>query len=651
MSAFSEDKGFSSKNISKVIAFVLLVALIIIIYSRVGTSEFITFDDDTYVYNCPQVQDGLTFQNIIWSFTNIHSYNYHPLTSISLFIDSSLFGIRPGPFHLVNLFFHICNTLLLLATLFMMTKCFWKSAFVAALFALHPIHVESVAWISERKDVLCTFFWLLTMISYVWYVTSPKVGRYITVLIFMVLSLLAKPMAVTLPFVLLLLDVWPLGRMKLAEASDGEHNPWGLIHEKLPMFAAIVIISFVTFFVQRYSGLVMTVDLFSLDERISNALVSYIVYLKNMLWPFHLAIFYPHPRAVLWVPMAFSIIFLLSVSVLTLRYLRSKPYLAVGWFWYLGTLVPVIGIVQVGLQALADRYSYIPLIGIFIIIAWGAQDLFMKFRLRKTVLVAGVFVSLILCSVMSWYQVGYWKDSPTIYTHTIEATSQNYWAYYYLGDYFLKESRIDDAITNFQNCVQIEPEFIPAHFYLGAIYMSRGDFSNTLKQLKIVLMQPDLYNVEAHAILGTAFMRLNRLDEALKHFSMARDMMPTSNRIVDSYNSVVARISLIRSAIGNIQEQLKASPHDVNVLYKLATLNSSIGQYSEAEKYLQMIAEIEPKNPDVYYNLACISSRQNKVDEAVRQMRKSIELGFHNWDKIKRDPDLDNIRAALTLPN
>jgi len=403
------------------------------VFYQVYTHDFINYDDPAYVYENPNIQAGITPKTIKWAFTAGYAANWHPLTWLSHMLDWQLFGPNPAGHHLANLIFHIANTLLLFVVLKQMTQKFWPSVFVAALFALHPLHVESVAWVSERKDVLSTFFWMLTMWAYVRFVSRPKVARYLLVVVFFALGLMAKPMLVTLPFVLLLLDYWPLARIPLRQKKKQVDNRlrrqifYRLIWEKVPFFVLSAASSAVTLFVQRSGKAMIPFTAFSLRGRLFNAVISYVEYMGKMVWPSRLAVFYPHPSRDMSLFFAvISAVLLLAVTILILRFAENHRYLVTGWFWYLGTLVPVIGFVQVGLQAIADRYTYVPLTGLFIIIAWGLPDLLAKWRYKKIVLLSSAMLVVLAVSMCTYFQLRYWRNTAILLQHTIDVTKDNF---------------------------------------------------------------------------------------------------------------------------------------------------------------------------------------------------------------------------------
>ncbi len=458
----------SGKNRSVLIGLALVTVTVAAFY-QVYSFEFVNYDDPLYVYENPNIQAGITFKTIKWAFTCGYAGNWHPLTWLSHMLDRQLFGPDPAGHHLTNLVFHIANTLLLFIVLKQMTRAPWRSAFVAALFAIHPLHVESVAWVAERKDVLSAFFWMLTMLAYVRYAERPCMKRYLLILLFFALGLMAKPMLVTLPFVLLLLDYWPLGRIPNEQeiGKTGRH----LILEKLPFFALSAVSSVVTFFVQRSGGSVRTWQFLPLDYRIFNALVSYTGYIEKMFYPSRLAVLYPHPGAGLPVWQALiSFLVLAGVTAVIIYTARRRRYLAVGWLWYLGTLVPVIGLVQVGLQATADRYTYLPSIGIFIMVTWGAAELFSSLHLRKILpaTLAGIILAaLLVCTRM---QVRYWRDSITLCGHALEVTKDNYVMHNNYGNALRDKGRFNEAVTHFERSTKINPRYVKAYVNLGMVY-------------------------------------------------------------------------------------------------------------------------------------------------------------------------------------
>jgi len=497
-----------------------------IAFWQVIRSDFISYDDWNYVTQNNHIKDGLTVGGITWAFTTGYASNWHPLTWISHMMDVQLFGLRPGWHHLTNLLFHCANTILLFLVFHRMTKALWQSAFVAALFALHPLHVESVAWVAERKDVLSTLFWMLTMGIYVSYVGRPRLTRYFGLLCCFALGLMAKPMLATLPFVLLLLDYWPLGRL-------GHEKPaisrWSSIHfllvEKIPLFAMSAISCIVTYLVQQHGGSMQALESLTMGARIANAFVSYIAYMGKTFWPTHLAILYPHPG---WWPLwkvLGSVVVLIAITVAALREIRKRPYVTVGWFWYLGTLVPVIGIVQVGMHSLADRYTYVPLIGLFIIVAWGVPDLLKSWPHRKKALIALSALCLLCLSIFTYRQIGYWRNSITLYDHTLAVTERNSAIYQNRGVVYHRLGKYAQALADYSNAIEINPKYGKAYVNRGIVYWNLGNHTQAVADFDKA--------IELNSKYGEAYRNRGLLNAILGNHVQAIDDMTTAAQCGD----------------------------------------------------------------------------------------------------------------------
>src|SRR6478672_2628720 len=477
-----------------------LVAITWVVFGQTLAHDFVNFDDHVYVYENSLVVRGLTTEGIIGAFTHAHALNWHPLTTLSHMLDCQLYGLKASGHHLTNVILHTISVLLLFLILKQITGALWQSVFVAALFAIHPLHVESVAWIAERKDVLSAVFFMLTLAAYARYARAPSTPRYLLVALLFACGLMSKPMLVTLPFVLLLVDYWPLGRLGGQKSEVGSRLQ-RLITEKIPLFALSALSCAATLLTQRQGP--NTIDQLPFLWRLDNAFVSYVTYIWQMLWPVRLAAFYPHPNDRLSVvEVTVAIAFLLGVSLLVLYLRRTKPYVVTGWFWYLGMLVPVIGFVQVGEQAHADRYTYLPQIGLYIMMAWAVVDLLLgsASRVRRALVGIAAAIAIVCLGVRAFVQVSYWKNSQTLWSHTLAVTSDNDVAHNNLGFLFLRRGELDNAISEFQAALDIRSRNTDTHYSLGAALIQNN--------------------------LGNAFARKQLWDEALDHLQAAVRLRP-----------------------------------------------------------------------------------------------------------------------------
>jgi Tfp pilus assembly protein PilF len=533
-----------------------LAALVFAVYGRLHGHEFLFLDDDQYITNNGYVRMGLSAEGLGWAFTHFHAANWHPLTWLSHMLDWELFGAVPAGHHLASVGLHVANAVLLFFAWRAMTGTLWPPALVSALFAVHPLHVESVAWAAERKDVLSGLFWMTTLLAYAWYARRPGAGRYVTVLLSLALGLMAKPTLVTLPLVLLLLDVWPLGRWpRLGRAADQpgfpERRPGILLLEKAPMLALAAVSSVLTVTAQHVGGSVSTFASVPLGMRVANAAVSYAAYLGKTVWPARLAYFYPHPVEAIEVPAtffiatAFSALLLAALTLFALR-ARSRPFLAVGWLWYLGTLVPVIGLIQVGGQAMADRYTYLPLIGVYVAVAWSLHDLVTRRPTWVRGLAAAVALALAVLAVVSWRQAGTWKTNRTLFEHALRVTTDNYVAHTHLGTVLNAEMDLDGAEAHYVEALRVRPGFADAHNGLGTVFGKRRDLDEAARQFEsAIAAAPE--HPDAHHNLGLVYLSQRRLDEAAARFSEALRLRP------DFVKALVA-LGQIAQARGNLPE-------------------------------------------------------------------------------------------------
>ena len=542
-----------------------LVLMAAIVYFQVGKFDFTNFDTPEYVYENRFVKDGLTAASIRWAFTTFYLSNWHPLTWISHMLDVELYGLASGGHHLTNVVFHIVNILMLFLILHRMTGHIWRSAIVAALFAIHPLHVESVAWIAQRKDLLSTFFCLLAIWAYVRYARFPTVGRFMPVLLFFILSLMAKPMMVTLPFVLLLLDYWPLGRVSFGfkpHASGlSQHTGLkaGLILEKFPLLIASAASCVVTVYAQQAGGAVGSLAAYPLKVRIAHALVSYLGYIGKMFWPTNLAVIYPHPGMPPEWRIMIAGILLAGITGLTLKFAKSKPWFIIGWLWFLGTLVPVIGLVQVGTQAIADRYTYMPLIGLFIMLAWAGPDLLKRFRYQKVGLAVITALVTIVLTIVSWGQVKTWQSSVTLFERALAVTKRNYVAHHNIGQYHLEAGRLSEAIDHFTNAVEINPNFELAHLSLGVALSRQGKIDDAIRfYTRALALKPDY--VLAYNNLGNARYRQGKYREAISHYLQAIQIDPDYAEAYNGIGAALIRLGETDKALVFFKKALKINP-------------------------------------------------------------------------------------------
>lgn len=511
---------------------VVLAVLAFLPYAQTIEHDFIDYDDTVFVTDNPEVRAGLSWEGIQWAITAFHAGNWLPLTWMSHMLDVSLFGLDAGWHHLVNALLHACSTALLFLALFRMTGAVLPSAFVAALFGIHPLHVESVAWVAERKDVLSGLFFMLVLLTYERYVRSGGAGRYLLVVLCFALGLLSKSMVVTVPFVLLLLDVWPLGRTSFAVAANGpaaKPVPWGkLLLEKLPFFLMTIVVSIITVAAQREGGAMnlMERELLPFGVRLANAVVSYAAYLGKTFWPRSLALIYSHQGANLsgW-KIALSAVVLVAVTLMVMRKVR-RPYLAVGWFWFVGMLIPVIGLVQVGKQAMADRYTYLPLIGIFIMIAWFFKDTMSNASaLRKKIIACAAGAVLLVFLTAAIVQASYWRDYTTLLRHATLAVPDNWLAHRMLGNTLADKGLTDEAIAEYRESLRIQPWNSYGHNNLAVELVRQGKYPEAIEHYREAIRIRPAY-AEAHNNLGNALAVTGRREEAIELYREAIRLRP-----------------------------------------------------------------------------------------------------------------------------
>ncbi len=567
---------------------IALAALSWLVFGQTLWHDFVNYDDPRYVYENTNITEGLSISGIVWAFTHIHSMNWHPLTTISHMLDCQLYGLKAGWHHFTNVLLQSIAVMLLFVGLLQMTGAFWRSAFVAAVFAIHPLRVESVAWIAERKDVLSGVFFMLTLLAYLYYVRLPRTGRYLMVVFVFACGLMSKPMLVTLPFVLLLLDYWPLDRIR-GQVSKR-------VLEKIPLIALSTVSSIATLVAQK--GAVGYTEELPVLERFNNAVLSYVLYIWQMLSPVNLAVFYPHPenRLPLW-QISSSFLLLICVTAVAIALRKKRPYLITGWLWYLGTLVPVIGLVQVGWQGRADRYTYLPQIGLYIAVTWALTDLTTSWRHRRTILSAAALLTIGLLSWGAWVQTSYWRDSETLFKHALAVTTNNDVAENNLGIVFLQKGQLDEAISLLKSAVDLRPDNSPAHENLAKALLQKGQVADALVHYrKLLELQPD--NMEVHNIVGTVLVQQGQIREGVEEWQKVLEIQPDNG-----------------NALNNLGWVLATAPED------------SLRDGSRAVQLAQQAVRISGgRIPIVFRTLAAAYAENQQFPQAIETAQQGLEL-------------------------
>jgi protein O-mannosyl-transferase len=563
-----------------------LFVAVLAVYGQVRSHAFVSFDDPIYVTENPQVRGGLSWDGVVWAMTTFHDANWFPVTWLSHMLDCQLFGMDSGWHHLTNVWIHALSTLLLFAVLRRMTGARWRSAFVALLFGVHPLHVESVAWIAERKDVLSGLFWMLTLAAYARYVARPAPTRYLLALLAFCLGLMAKPMLVTLPAVLILLDLWPL------------HRGFRIV-EKIPFFVASIAVSIVACVAHQTGGAVATFDVVPLATRIENGVITYVVYVRQMFWPTHLAVFYPYPLQSLVLPAIFAGITLAAVTAVVVYDFPRRPYLAVGWFWYVVTLLPVIGLIQTGSQARADRYTYIPMIGLSMAVAWGVSEALAPW---PKIVVALATVATASCLVLTWFQVGYWQDDISLYQHAIDAVPDNYLARFNLASDLEARGRTDEAVAQLRAAVRVRPLYVPARAELGQLLALQGHPDEALQELETAVRQ--------------------RPDDAVTRFRLG---------------SVLGSVGRPKDAAAEFSEVVRRQPDNADAHFNLGIALAQLGFLQDAAREFSATVRLRPGDAPARFNLGIALARLDKLDDAIVQFSEAVRL----------EPDFAEARQAL----
>ena len=578
------------------------------LYNPVNRHPFVNYDDDRYITENLHVHNGLTWRTITWAFTATEQGNWHPLTWLSHALDYQLFHQNPAGHHLTSLLIHAANAVLLFLFLMYATRRLGPSLFVAALFALHPINVESVAWVAERKNVLCTFFFFATLIAYCWYARQPDWRRYLVFAGLFVLGLMSKPMVITLPFVLLLLDYWPLGRIRGGRADATAAPLSKLVVEKLPLIALSAASAVITMQAQRAGGAMRSTAQFSLAVRLENAVMAYAMYLWKMIWPSHLSPIYPHPGDSLagW-QVGTSALVLLAVTAVALKF-RARRYLLTGWLWFLGTLVPVIGLVQVGDQAMADRYAYIPLVGIFIMIAWRIADLADSKQIGLVVRVIPAACVLLALSFATNRQLGYWSSNYDLWTHAVAVTGRNFIAQDNLGGALLWLGKTDEAYLHFQAAAEINPLDPMSRSNLGAYLQEHGHMAEAIEKYnRVITLTSDPGLLAAtYANLGAAYRKLGEDEKARTSYDQALQLNPNQYNAYLGLGELLEKQSRLDDAISNYSKAVELRPTDTGFLLLGRALERT-GRRSEALAAYQAALKLSPEMPEAQHAVDALS--------------------------------------------
>lgn len=613
----AEDKETFFRQNSELIVITVLSVLVLFIYSQTVGFSFINFDDNQYVYENPFVAKGVHWATAKWAFTEFHSANWHPLTWISHQLDATLFGLNAGGHHSTNVIFHLINSILAFVVFLKYTRSFWKSAVVATLFAVHPLHVESVAWVSERKDVLSTMFWFLTMWTYFGYVKNNKNRNYylLTLLLF-VFGLMSKPMLVTLPFVLLLMDYGFLERLKT------KHDLKSRVIEKIPFFALSAVSSYITILAQKSEGAIQSLEFLPFQTRLLNAVISYTKYIVSFFYPVKLSVWYPYDEKFAVWEIAGSIVLLLAITAFCVWQISQRKYLITGWLWFLGTLIPVIGLVQVGGQPIADRYTYIPFFGLFIMIVWGTNDLFNYFKPDKKIIIIFTIAILSIFTFLSIRQTSYWKNDETLYKHSLSVTNGNYLLMQNYCHYLILKDDLDRAETLCRQSIEAKPDYAEAINSLGIIEFKQGNY-----------------------------------EKAADHFKKTLEVKPGYGEIYFNYANALALDGNPVLAEEQLRRAIQFTPPNVNPQIWIESLNNLAFAYGAQQNYesavenYERILQIAPERADVRANYALILLQLKKIVEAQNQIEYSIRQNpdlpesYNNYGLILLEKN-ENLKAA-----
>jgi tetratricopeptide (TPR) repeat protein len=636
------------------LVFILLALATLAVFMQVWNHDFVTYQDPDYVTANPIVRAGVTPGGAAWAFTTYRIGKWFPLSWLSHMADCGLFGMRSGPHHLMNLLLHVCSTLLLFGLLQRMTGDRWRSAVVAWLFALHPLHVESVAWAAQRKDVLSALFWFLTIWAYLSYIERPKPVRYLLLLVPFCLGLLSGPTVIALPLVLVLLDVWPLRRIRVAEPAGAGRSPQqaqagrevksfsGILLEKALLFELSASVAIAMMVFQKPEATVMPQAWIPFGTRLANVLLSCVAYLWQTIWPARLAVFYPYPSSLPSWQVIGAGLAIAGISFLALRLIRRFPYLAVGWFWYLAALAPVIGLVLSGMEPQADRYTYIPLVGIFLTLSWGVAEALTRLPGGKTAL---AFIAIALCPasmILSWNQIRHWRNSEALFQHAIDVTSGNHVAYYRLGGVFRDQGRMKEAILSYAEAIRLLPGDARAYGELAEVLYGQGRVEEAVAFYReAVRLNPN--SQEDRISLGIALDRSGKAADSIEQLAEAIKINPRSADAHYNLGRIYADLGRLSEAAAQFVETIGLQPDNAGAHYNLGTALAGQGKMNEAVASFERAVQLKPDYASAHNNLGSALANLGRIDEAVVHFSEAVRL-TPDSEEARR-----NLQYALTL--
>ena len=600
------------------IVYAVLTVVTLAVFWQVNQFDFINFDDPIYVTENSHIHSGITLDGFRWAFSTKYYGLWHPLIWISFMFDYQLHGLNAGGYHLTNLILHIMSALMLFWLFNRMTGAIWRSAFVAALFALHPLHVESVAWIAERKDVLSAFFWMLTLCLYVYYTEKPVIRRYLLVLLCFACALMSKPMVITLPVVMILLDYWPLGRF---QSKKGNLVLWQLKEKTLFFILSAALVIF-TLYAPHSKSYVKD---FPLGSRIANVPVSFVTYLEKTFWPHDLAVFYPFSDQLpVWQVLGAALL-ILVISIAVIAAVKRLPYLFVGWLWYTITLLPVIKIVQVGRDSMADRYHYLPSIGITVMLAWGIPLFIKSEEIRKKILFPAGIIFLAIMAFLTWQQCGYWKNSVTLYSHTLQTTKDNALAHNNLGIALFAEGKVEEAIEHYNEAIRMTPDYIYFYNNRGAAYAKLGQYQRAIENYnQAISLKPDDAGVYYNK--GIVYTDIGQYQLAIENFNTAIHLKPNNADAYNNRGTIYSKLGQYQQAIESCNQAIRLKPNDANGYYNRGIAYGKLGQHQrEIEDYNQAI-RLTPDDADAYYNRGTAYGALGQYQSAIENWNQAIRL-------------------------